>query len=148
MKKKRFSWFSATLACQCGRKMTRKCCCTPKSFSSVNSVSRFIRLSADVALINQVLLCVCLCVCVCVCVDESANNPLPKTYSKCNFFSYAGCVCMNRTHTCSSEGHSVYMWLRVFMLPHVGHSTSPPSLVFFFFVSTETTRLQMNTYML
>lgn len=54
-------------------------------------------------------------------------------------FFHVGCVCMNRTHTCSSEGHSAYMWSHVFLLPHVGHSMIPSLL--FFFDSADTTML-------
>lgn len=55
----------------------------------------------------------------------------PKFTPNGLFFFHMGCVCMNRTHTCSSEGHSAYMWSHVFLLPHVGHSMIP-SLLFFF----------------
>lgn len=39
---------------------------------------------------------------------------------------------MNRTHTCSSEGHCAYMWLHVFMVPHVWQSMISSSRLFFF----------------
>lgn len=40
---------------------------------------------------------------------------------------------MSRTHTCSSEGHCAYMWLHVFMVPHVWQSMISSSRFFFFF---------------
>lgn len=62
------------------------------------------------------------------CVDERRINSLVKTYSKCNFSRMTGVFAWT-VHKRSLEGHNAYMWLRVFMLPHVGHSRTSPSLV-------------------
>lgn len=96
--------------CSCGWKETWKC-------YWVNSTSRFIRLSMH---FNQSL----------PGVPEQPTGPMYFFFSVCLFHDW--CVCMSRTHTCSSEGHCAYMWLHVFMVPHVWQSMISSSRLFFF----------------